>query len=85
MELSDARGECRPLPSREPDEGGYGLLLVATPATAWGVRDWTVGKTVWATVPAGRYQAKRLNQRLSWTRFTPSPGRNGPCHAPVPR
>ncbi|MEU2547338.1 ATP-binding protein [Streptomyces roseolus] len=51
VELSDARGECRPLPSREPDEGGYGLLLVATLATAWGVRDRTVGKTVWATVP----------------------------------
>ncbi|MFF3758920.1 hypothetical protein ACWEPR_29180 [Streptomyces sp. NPDC004290] len=40
-------------PAREPDEGGYGLLLVAALATAWGVRDRPVGKTVWATVPLG--------------------------------
>ncbi|MFE6223905.1 ATP-binding protein [Streptomyces sp. NPDC057854] len=51
VELSDARGESRPLPCREPDEGGYGLLLVATLATTWGVKDRHVGKTVWATVP----------------------------------
>ncbi|MER5739472.1 MULTISPECIES: ATP-binding protein [unclassified Streptomyces] len=51
IELSDARGERRPLPSRQPDEGGYGLLLVTALATAWGVKDRTVGKTVWATVP----------------------------------
>ncbi|MFD6074908.1 hypothetical protein ACFWG5_04960 [Streptomyces hydrogenans] len=43
--------ERRSLLSRKPDEGGYGLLLVATLATAWGVRDRTVGETVWATVP----------------------------------
>ncbi|WP_426365415.1 ATP-binding protein [Streptomyces sp. E-08] len=53
VELSDARGEARPVPAREPDEGGYGLLLVAALATAWGVRDRSVGKTVWATVPLG--------------------------------
>ncbi len=52
IELSDARGERRPSPVREPDEGGYGLLLVAALATAWGVKDrCVVGKTVWATVP----------------------------------
>ncbi|MEU7292010.1 ATP-binding protein [Streptomyces exfoliatus] len=51
IELSDARGERRPSPVREPDEGGYGLLLVAALATAWGVKDRCVGKTVWATVP----------------------------------
>ncbi|MGA5067105.1 ATP-binding protein [Streptomyces exfoliatus] len=51
IELSDARGERRPLPARVPDEGGYGLLLVAALATAWGVKDRCVGKTVWATVP----------------------------------
>ncbi|MFD3662226.1 ATP-binding protein [Streptomyces sp. NPDC058659] len=51
IELSDARGERRPLPSGQPDEGGYGLLLVAALATAWGVKDRSVGKTVWATVP----------------------------------
>ncbi|MFI8764373.1 ATP-binding protein [Streptomyces sp. NPDC053792] len=50
VELSDARGERLPM-AREPDEGGYGLLLVAALATAWGVKDRSVGKTVWATVP----------------------------------
>lgn len=57
IELSDARGERRPLPAREPDEGGYGLLLVAALATAWGVRDRCVGKTVWATIPTARQNA----------------------------
>ncbi|MFD7960371.1 ATP-binding protein [Streptomyces zaomyceticus] len=51
IELSDARGERRPVPVGRPDEGGYGLLLVAAVATAWGVKDRCVGKTVWATVP----------------------------------
>ncbi|MFF9146858.1 ATP-binding protein [Streptomyces sp. NPDC014861] len=51
IELSDARAERRPLPTPEPDEGGYGLLLVATLATTWGVKPRQVGKTVWATVP----------------------------------
>ncbi|GHG11106.1 ATP-binding protein [Streptomyces zaomyceticus] len=51
IELSDARGERRPVPVGRPDEGGYGLLLVAALATAWGVKDRCVGKTVWATVP----------------------------------
>ncbi|MFD8640318.1 ATP-binding protein [Streptomyces zaomyceticus] len=51
IELSDARGERRPAPVGRPDEGGYGLLLVAALATAWGVKDRCVGKTVWATVP----------------------------------
>ncbi|MFD3569114.1 ATP-binding protein [Streptomyces sp. NPDC058667] len=51
IELSDARGERRPSPAWKPDEGGYGLLLVAALATAWGVKDRCVGKTVWATVP----------------------------------
>ncbi|WP_030693569.1 ATP-binding protein [Streptomyces globisporus] len=51
VELSDARGERRPVPAPEPDEGGYGLLLVAALATAWGVKGRSVGKTVWATVP----------------------------------
>ncbi|MFD5765747.1 ATP-binding protein [Streptomyces sp. NPDC127049] len=56
VELSDARAERRPLPTPEPDEGGYGLLLVAALATTWGVKDRQVGKTVWATVPlAGGY------------------------------
>ncbi|MFB6836767.1 ATP-binding protein [Streptomyces sp. NPDC056361] len=53
IELSDARGERRPEPTHEPDEGGYGLLLVAALATAWGVKGRCVGKTVWATVPVG--------------------------------
>ncbi|MFB7358436.1 ATP-binding protein [Streptomyces gardneri] len=51
IELSDTRGERRPLRVENPDEGGYGLLLVAALATTWGVKDRSVGKTVWATVP----------------------------------
>ncbi|MFJ5828875.1 ATP-binding protein [Streptomyces sp. NPDC093089] len=50
IELSDARGARRPQPRPEPDEGGYGLLLVAALATAWGVKGRCVGKTVWAVV-----------------------------------
>ncbi|MEF9884674.1 ATP-binding protein [Streptomyces sp. P9-A4] len=50
VEVSDARGERRPSPRKDPDEGGYGLLLVAALASAWGVRERCVGKTVWATV-----------------------------------
>ncbi|MBT2440830.1 ATP-binding protein [Streptomyces sp. ISL-36] len=51
IEVSDARGESEPEPVREPDEGGYGLVLVAALATAWGVKARPVGKTVWATMP----------------------------------
>ncbi|MFG2872164.1 ATP-binding protein [Streptomyces sp. NPDC048338] len=51
IEVSDARAEREPQPAGCPDEGGYGLLLVAALATAWGVRSRCVGKTVWATVP----------------------------------
>ncbi|MFF8607726.1 ATP-binding protein [Streptomyces sp. NPDC015346] len=52
VEVSDARGERRPDPVQEPDEGGYGLVLVAALATAWGVSTRSVGKTVWATLPS---------------------------------
>ncbi|MFJ7956097.1 ATP-binding protein [Streptomyces sp. NPDC096319] len=65
VELSDARGERRPVPAREPDEGGYGLLLVAALATAWGVEDRSVGKTVWATVPT-RSGQNTVSGRLAW-------------------
>ncbi|GGV97361.1 ATP-binding protein [Streptomyces narbonensis] len=51
IELSDARGERRPSPAGQPDEGGYGLVLVAALSTTWGVKDRSVGKTVWAAVP----------------------------------
>ncbi|MFF2778141.1 ATP-binding protein [Streptomyces sp. NPDC058052] len=51
VELSDARAERRPAPAADAGEGGYGLLLVATLATTWGVKPRQVGKTVWATVP----------------------------------
>ncbi|MFC8759302.1 ATP-binding protein [Streptomyces sp. NPDC057193] len=63
IELSDARGERRPLPAREPDEGGYGLLLVAALATAWGVWDRCVGKTVWATVALSGPRPVRTRSR----------------------
>ncbi|MEV4946285.1 ATP-binding protein [Streptomyces sp. NPDC053755] len=55
VEVSDARAEREPEPVSEPDEGGYGLLLVSAPAGAWDVRSRCVGKTVWAVVAlAGR-------------------------------
>ncbi|MFF8836157.1 ATP-binding protein [Streptomyces sp. NPDC015130] len=60
IELSDTRGERRPLRVENPDEGGYGLLLVAALATTWGVKDRSVGKTVWATVPLV------CQNRVSW-------------------
>ncbi|MER7514915.1 ATP-binding protein [Streptomyces sp. NPDC126499] len=50
IEVSDARAEREPEPNPYPDEGGYGLPLVAALATAWGVKSRSVGKTVWATV-----------------------------------
>ncbi|WP_309049498.1 ATP-binding protein [Streptomyces sp.] len=62
VELSDARCERLPSPRTDPEpgEGGYGLLLVAALASAWGVKDRCVGKTVWATVPlTGRNRAGR--------------------------
>lgn len=58
IEVSDTRGERQPVPVSpsvlEPDEGGYGLLLVSALTSAWGVKDRRVGKTVWATVPTSR-------------------------------
>lgn len=62
IEVSDARGEKRPVrPSRPPasadvsstapPESGRGLLLLETLATRWGVSDRTpIGKTVWAAL-----------------------------------
>ncbi|MFI9297363.1 ATP-binding protein [Streptomyces gardneri] len=65
IELSDTRGERRPLRVENPDEGGYGLLLVAALATTWGVKDRSVGKTVWATVPlACQNRVSRPGPRL---------------------
>ncbi|WP_169797108.1 ATP-binding protein, partial [Streptacidiphilus griseoplanus] len=52
IEVSDARGECRPGPPAQPGPGaesGWGLLLVDHLAARWGVLDRSpVGKTVWA-------------------------------------
>ncbi|MFJ3900315.1 ATP-binding protein [Streptomyces sp. NPDC090025] len=54
IEVSDARAEREPevagRTGPQPDEHGYGLLLVAALATGWGVKRRCVGKTVWATV-----------------------------------
>jgi len=52
VEVSDTRAEREPEPNPYPDEHGYGLLLVAALATAWGVKGRSVGKTVWAAVAA---------------------------------
>ncbi|MFI0980176.1 ATP-binding protein [Streptomyces sp. NPDC021093] len=53
IEVSDARGERRPVPqSPAPGaEGGLGLLLVAELAARWGVTERDPGKTVWAELP----------------------------------
>ncbi|MFE5939572.1 ATP-binding protein [Streptomyces sp. NPDC056470] len=58
IEVADARGERAPRPVAMPDEGGYGLLLVSALASAWGVKDRCVGKTVWATVPIGAVRGR---------------------------
>jgi len=52
IEVSDARGECRPeLRTPADDEQfGRGLLIVDALAVRWGVAPRTVGKTVWAEV-----------------------------------
>lgn len=49
IDVSDTRGECRPVSSAPGplDEGGRGLLLVGALASRWGVLDRVpVGKTV---------------------------------------
>ncbi|MEE1756605.1 ATP-binding protein [Streptomyces sp. SP18CS02] len=59
IEVSDARGERRPLLARPEDQGecGRGLLLVATLAEAWGVVERRpVGKTVWAELRTGGHR-----------------------------
>ncbi|MFC5805336.1 ATP-binding protein [Streptomyces formicae] len=52
IEVSDTRGERVPTAPVTPPpadaETGRGLLLVVALATAWGVTDRVVGKTVWA-------------------------------------
>ncbi|WP_405490317.1 ATP-binding protein [Streptomyces sp. NBC_00096] len=52
--VSDARGDRQPCARPAGDgEGGHGMRLVASLATAWGVDRRDVGKTVWADVPCG--------------------------------
>ena len=63
LEVSDTRGERRPavVPPAEADaESGRGLLLVTALADDWGVTDRRggPGKTVWASLKAGRHPAQ---------------------------
>ncbi|MFJ6797695.1 ATP-binding protein [Streptomyces sp. NPDC091268] len=50
VEVSDAHRERRPEPRPHAydADAGYGLRLVEAVATAWGVADRLIGKTVWA-------------------------------------
>lgn len=52
VEVTDARGECPPVPAGETGavgESGRGLLLVAALTDAWGCEPYPPGgKTVWA-------------------------------------
>ncbi|MGP4001920.1 ATP-binding protein [Streptomyces sp. 8N706] len=63
IEVSDARGEARPvLGGEEPgEEGSRGLLLVDALASKWGVTDRSIGKTVWCEydVPACPWPGRR--------------------------
>jgi hypothetical protein len=55
VDVSDARVDRLPVPAREPDEGGRGLLLVEALAERWGVelRPGGAYKTVWAELRVG--------------------------------
>jgi anti-sigma regulatory factor (Ser/Thr protein kinase) len=57
VEVSDARGDRHPalppVPPAPDAQSRRGLLLVRTPARAWGVSSRDVGKTVWADVALG--------------------------------
>ena len=49
IEVTDTRAESLPVRNLTPSESGYGLLLVDTLSTRWGVRQGPVPcKTVWA-------------------------------------
>jgi anti-sigma regulatory factor (Ser/Thr protein kinase) len=51
IEVSDARGDRKLRYVTEAGgEGGRGLILVTLLATAWGVAERDVGKTVWAEI-----------------------------------
>lgn len=63
LEVSDTRGERRPavVPPADTDaESGRGLLVVTALVDEWGVTDRRggPGKTVWASLKAGRRPAK---------------------------
>ncbi|MFK4224071.1 ATP-binding protein [Streptomyces sp. NPDC019890] len=50
IEVSDARGDREPEPSRpaSDSETGRGIQLVEALAATWGTKDRVIGKTVWA-------------------------------------
>ncbi|UWW95743.1 ATP-binding protein [Streptomyces murinus] len=54
IEVTDTRAESLPARNLTPSESGYGLLLVDTLSTRWGVRQGPVPcKTVWAECAFG--------------------------------
>ncbi|MFE7773526.1 ATP-binding protein [Streptomyces sp. NPDC057445] len=61
IEVTDPRGDWFPAVAEaaDEDEGGQGLVLVATLAAEWGVRPHPPsGKTVWADIALGGLQAR---------------------------
>ncbi|WOI58946.1 ATP-binding protein [Streptomyces fradiae] len=53
IEVVDQGGERVPhlCDATSQEEGGRGLLLIASCAKNWGVKDWPDGRSVWADLP----------------------------------
>jgi anti-sigma regulatory factor (Ser/Thr protein kinase) len=76
IEVSDARADRQLRYVTDPDgEGGRGLILVTLLSQAWGVRERTVGKTVWAEIPL-----KEPESHPTGHGTTIAPRRESPTH-----